>query len=122
MSPGQRLCGPLPLVVAALTAGCLPRVPVPLEAWNRTTVPILLVDQDGRRLAVPACGHAGPLAMSLLRVDIQTARGFVSGFGTDAAAPQFLVVVAAPGGSELSEIRPQELPGCRGEPVAQPSG
>ena len=97
-------------------------MPVPLEAWNRTTVPITLVDVDGRRLDVPACGHAGPLAMQMLKVEIRTGAGYVNAFGTDGSNPQYLVVVAAEGGSELSDIRPQALPPCEGVPRAQPAG
>ena len=106
-----------------MIAGCqAPSIPVPLEAWNRTTVPILLVDPDGRRLEVPACGHAGPFEMRLLKVEIRTEAGYVNAVGTDGFDPQYLVVVAAEGGSELSDIRPNQMPPCDGIPRVQPAG
>jgi hypothetical protein len=58
--------------------------------------------------------------MRLLKVEIRTAAGYVSAFGTDGFDPQYLVIVAEPGSSELSDIRPVELPPCAGVPEAQP--
>jgi hypothetical protein len=47
------------IVFSLCLSGCGPApIYVQVEAWNRTLDPIFLLDQEGRRLDVPACGHA----------------------------------------------------------------
>lgn len=77
-------------VLAAVVAGCgaigdlvnPPRhVLVWLEVWNRTLDPVFLLDQEGRRLDVPAWGHAVAAQFLMNRVEIRTEQGFYFGTG-----------------------------------------
>lgn len=92
----------------------------PIEVWNTTTVPIFLVDQDGRRIDVPACGHAEPEELRLDAVEVRTEAGYIYGFGTQPdGAHQYLVFVAADGASDLTTIPPVAIPPCQGRPNVQ---
>jgi hypothetical protein len=92
----------------------------PLEIWNTTTEPIFLVDKDGRRIDVPACGHAEPEELRLDFVEVRTEAGYIYGFGTQPdGARQYLVFVAADGASDLTTIPPIAIPACRGRPNVQ---
>ena len=92
----------------------------PIEAWNTTTVPIFLIDRDGRRLDVPACGHAEATELRMDRVEVRTEAGYIYGFGTQPdGARQYLVFVAADGASELTTIPPVAIPPCQGRPTVQ---
>lgn len=47
------------LLLSLCLSGCGPApIYVQVEVWNRTLDPIYVLDQDGKRLDVPACGHA----------------------------------------------------------------
>lgn len=120
------------MVVAAAVAGCsaisdLANVPrpvlVPLEVWNRTLDPVFLLDEDGRRLDVPACGHAVAPEFLLNEVEIRTEEGFYFGTGTtgagDTGRGQRLVITATPGDSRAAQD-PLDLPPCEGHPKVQP--
>jgi hypothetical protein len=118
---GAGLC----LVLGALVAGCgivgeLSSPIVPLEVWNTTHEPIFLIDEAGRRIDVPACGHADAQLMDVSLVKVRTEVGYVYGFGTRGPEKQFLVFVAADGESDLTTIPPVAIPPCQGVPNAQP--
>jgi hypothetical protein len=92
----------------------------PVEVWNTTTVPIFLVDKDGQRIDVPACGHAAPKALRVDMVEVRTEAGYIYGFGTQPdGARQYLIFVAVDGASELTTIPPIAIPPCRGRPNVQ---
>jgi hypothetical protein len=92
----------------------------PIEVWNTTTEPIFLIDDDGRRIDVPACGHAESRELRLDRVQVRTAAGYIYAFGTQpAGASQYLVFVAADGESDLTTVPPVAIPPCRGRPNVQ---
>jgi len=104
-------------------AGCGPAaIYAETEVWNRTLDPIYLVDQDGRRLDVPACGYA---VAPLFRVNEYAVwsdagryfRNTVGGPGNPAAerlivlSPRIEPSVHVPS----SGLIPQ-LPPCEGHP------
>ncbi len=97
---------------------------VQLEVWNRTLDPIFLLDQDGRRLDVPACGHAIATQFHVNKVEIRTEQGFYFGSGTTGAGDpghgQKMVVTATPGDSTPPGGDPAVLPPCEGHPEVQP--
>jgi hypothetical protein len=97
---------------------------VRLEVWNRTLDPIFLVDQDGRRLDVPACGHAIAAQFHVNKVEVRTELGFYFGSGTTGAGDpghgQKMVVTASPGDSTPPGGDPAVLPPCEGHPEVQP--
>ena len=121
-------------VLALAVAGCgtvdslLRNMQSPIvrfEAWNRTLDPVTLTDADGKVLEIEACGHAVAELFNVEQVRIDTAAGYVSGFGSRGLAPtgeQFLVLVAAPGESFPTATAPASIPLCEGHPAAQPSG
>jgi hypothetical protein len=93
----------------------------PIEIWNRTNVPIFLIDEAGTRIDVPACDHTEPVPLDLDHVQVRTEEGYIYGFGTRPnGAHQYLVFVALSGESELTTILPVEIPPCEGEPNVQP--
>lgn len=112
-------------VIGDLPAGPELPVVVAFEVWNRTQEDAFLIDRAGRRLDVPACGHAAIEAFEVNKVEVRTDRGYVSAFvsaggGAFRARAQYLVFVAADGESFPATDRPIELPPCRGRPNAQP--
>lgn len=96
---------------------------VQLEVWNRTLDPIFLVDQDGRRLDVPACGYALATQFHVNKVEVRTEQGFYFGSGTTGAGDpgrgQSMVVTATPGDSTQPGGDPTVLPPCEGHPEVQ---
>lgn len=96
---------------------------VQLEVWNRTLDPIFLVDQDGRRLDVPACGHAIAAQFHVNKIEVRTEQGFYFGSGTTGAGDpgrgQSMVVTATPGDSTQPGGDPAVLPPCEGHPEVQ---
>lgn len=97
---------------------------VQLEVWNRTLDPIFLVDQDGRRLDVPACGHAIATQFHVNEIEVRTERGFYFGSGTSGAGDQGrgqrMVITATPGDATRPGQDPSVLPPCVGHPEVQP--
>lgn len=97
---------------------------VQLEVWNRTLDPIFLVDQDGERLDVPACGHAIATQFHVNEVEVRTEQGFYFGSGTTGAGDpgrgQRMVITATPGDATQPGQDPAVLPPCEGHPEVQP--
>lgn len=97
---------------------------VQLEVWNRTLDPIFLVDQDGQRLDVPACGHAIATHFHVNQVEVRTEHGFYFGSGTSGAGDtgrgQTMVITATPGDPMPDGRDPAVLPPCEGHPEVQP--
>ena len=113
------------LCLASVLAACdvlgqLGSTVVPLEVWNRTLDPVFLVDETGRRIDVPACGHAEAQSIDVDHVMVHTEVGYVYGFGTRGPSSQYLVLVALDGESELTTSPPLSIPACQGHPNAQP--
>jgi hypothetical protein len=98
-------------------------VVVELQVWNRTLDPIFLINQQGQRLDVPACGHAIAERFQVNRVEVRTEQGFYFGSGTtgagDAGRPQSMVITSKPGDSR-DAVDPAALPPCEGHPEVQP--
>ena len=96
---------------------------VELRVWNRTLDPIFLVDQDGQRLDVPACGHAIVNRFHVNQVEVRTERGFYFGSGTTGAGDpgrgQTMIITATPGDTRDGQD-PANLPPCEGHPEVQP--
>jgi hypothetical protein len=96
---------------------------VQLQVWNRTLDPIFVVDQNGKRLDVPACGHAIGDQFQVNQLEVRTERGFYFGSGTsgagDANRPQVMVITSTPGDSRAA-VDPATLPPCEGHPEVQP--
>jgi len=96
---------------------------VQLEVWNRTLDPIFLLDQNGQRLDVPACGHAIAAQFQVNQVEVRTEEGFYFGSGTsgagDAGRPQSMVITSTPGDAREA-VDPAALPPCEGHPEVQP--
>ena len=106
-------------VVDGLVRG--PDAPVygKLEVWNRTTEPLFLVDREGRRLDVPACGHAVAEQFEFHEVRVRHEDGYVLGFGGGSGTTQYLVLVARSMAMSREEFPPAALPPCAGRPEVQ---
>lgn len=96
---------------------------VELQAWNRTLDPIFLIDAEGRRLDVPACGHAIAPRFTVNRVEVRTEAGFYFGTGTtgvgDPGRPQQMIITDTPGDSR-DALDPTDLPPCEGHVTVAP--
>ena len=93
-----------------------------LEVWNRTTVDLFLVDRQGMRVELPACGRASTNELdSSASVEVRAEGGYVFAFGTGVDGTEittFLVVLAdEPSMNGSPPIAP--LPACEGEPHVQ---
>ena len=130
--PGVRIIPGVWLILVVAIAGCgsidgLVNPPKPvvvqLEVWNRTLDPVFLLDLDGRRLDVPACGHAVAAQFLMNEVEIRTEDGFYFGTGTsgvgDSGRGQRMVITAAPGDSLAAANDQLVLPPCEGHPEIQ---
>jgi hypothetical protein len=97
---------------------------VQLEVWNRTLDPIFLLDEDGRRLDVPACRHAIATTFHVNKIEVRTELGFYFGSGTTGAGDpghgQKMVITATPGDSTQPGGDPAVLPPREGHPEVQP--
>ena len=101
---------------------------VPLTVWNRTVAPLFLVDADGRRVEVPACGTASAAAFDLDRVELRHERGYIRTFGLgvsgERAVHHYFVITSRPDLEPFERfnpgpVRPTELPRCEGVPMIQ---
>ncbi|HEY8239744.1 MAG TPA: hypothetical protein VIF63_09945 [Candidatus Limnocylindrales bacterium] len=118
----------LAAITAAVLAGCsliddLSRGDpiVEMEVWNQTLDDVALVDDDGRIINVPACGHADAALLRVDRVEIRMDAGRISSFASRGIrGPQFLVVVANGFDSFPTNQRPAALPPCAGHPTVVP--
>ena len=93
-----------------------------LEVWNRTTMDLFLVDRQGMRVELPACGRASTNELdSSGSVEVRADGGYVFVFGTGVDGTEittFLVVLAdEPSMNGSPPIEP--LPACEGEPDVQ---
>jgi hypothetical protein len=92
-----------------------------MEVWNQTLDDVFLIDDDGRLISVPACGHAAAAPLAVDRVDLRTDAGRISTFASRGIpGSQYLVVVAAQGESFPTNQRPVALPPCAGHPTVVP--
>jgi hypothetical protein len=93
-----------------------------LELWNRTTTDLFLVDRNGVRVDLPACGRASTNALDLSQmVEVRAEDGYVSAFGTgdlDEMTTYMVVMDGEPSMNVTPPIPP--LPPCQGEPQVQP--
>lgn len=93
-----------------------------LEVWNRTTMDLFLVDRQGMRVELPACGRASTNELdSSGSVEVRADGGYVFVFGTGVDGTEittFLVVLAdEPSMNGSPPLEP--LPACEGEPDVQ---
>jgi hypothetical protein len=109
-------------------SGCGP-APIyePVEVWNRTLDPIYLLDQDGRRLDVAACGHATVARFRVNHYQVLTEGGlWFSGQvgGTGAPGRERWVIVTGPF-DNLRSVEPLDaepsLPPCLGHATVAPT-
>lgn len=102
-----------------------PPIDVRVEVWNQTLDPIFLVDQQGTRLDVAACGFAAIPSFRINAFQVFTDRGLwfsheVHGSGLPA---QRYIISATPGflPDYLAEVSAGEpapsLPPCANHPV-----
>jgi hypothetical protein len=93
-----------------------------LEVWNRTTMDLFLVDRQGMRVELPACGRASTNELDASgSVEVRADGGYVFAFGTGVDGTEittFLVVLAdEPSMNGAPPVEP--LPACEGEPNVQ---
>jgi hypothetical protein len=114
--------GSIVLAGCAAIEGLVQGDPIVLmEVWNQTLDDVFLIDDDGRLISVPACGHAEAALLRVDRVELRTDGGRISTFGSRGVrGSQFLIVVAAQGESFPSNQRPVALPPCAGHPTVVP--
>ena len=98
---------------------------VQVEVWNRTLDPIYLLDQEGRRLDVPACGHAFAPTFRINEYEVwfeqgRYSRGSVGGQGQP---PEYRFLVLSPRQEPVvlvaSTAPLPELPPCEGHPSVE---
>jgi hypothetical protein len=99
---------------------------VQVEVWNRTLDPIFLVDQDGKRLDVPACGHAVAPVFHVNEWEVRTEQGRITknsegGQGGHPPNERYFIVgrrlepvVTLPASGPLPD-----LPPCVGHPTVE---
>ena len=51
-----------------------------MEVWNQTLDDVFLMDDDGRLINVPACGHAAAAPLAVKRVELRTDAGRITTF------------------------------------------
>lgn len=89
------------------------------EVWNTTTEPLFLVDREGRRLDVPACGHATAEQLEGHGIKVRHEDGYVMGFGSGGGETQFVILFARSMDIYHSEVPPVAIPPCQGTPEVQ---
>ena len=118
----------LPLLVAVAMAGCgLVERPIMIqvEVWNRTLDPIWLIDQDGRRLDVPACGHAFAPTFRINEYGVwfEQGRYLAGGVGGQGVPPNERIFVLSPRQEAVVFVPASgplpELPPCEGHPTVE---
>jgi hypothetical protein len=90
-----------------------------VEVWNTTTEPLFLLDREGRRLDVPACGHAAADPFEQHMIEVRHEDGYVMGFGSGGGATQYVILLARSMDIQHTEIPPVAIPPCRGTPEVQ---
>jgi hypothetical protein len=113
-------------VVAAVVAACGPPAGyAQVEVWNRTLSRIWLIDQDGKRLDVAACGYAITPAFRVNRYDVWSDAGHY--FRTETGGPgpyrnERLIVLSPSKGMSLG-LAPLDtfpaMPRCEGHPTLE---
>jgi hypothetical protein len=97
-----------------------PPIYVQVEVWNRTLDPIWLIDQDGERLDVPACGNAfAPrFRVNLYAIWFDKGRYVQRQEGGGARPPNERIAVLSPRMSPILDLPASgplpELPPCEG--------
>lgn len=89
------------------------------EVWNATTEPLFLIDREGRRLDVPACGHAVADQLEVHGIEVRTEAGYVMGFGSGDSETQYVILVARSSDIFHSQVPPVAIPPCQGRPEVQ---
>ncbi len=90
-----------------------------VEVWNTTTEPLFLLDREGRRLDVPACGHAAADPREPHMIAVRHEDGYVMGFGSGGGETQFIILFARSRDIYHSETPPVAIPPCEGTPEVQ---
>ena len=106
----------LPLIGSAVVAD--------LEVFNRTQIDIFLIDADGKRLDVPACGSARDRFFRIDNVRVRTESGYIRGFGGGDHVLEgqrvFVIEVPTTWDSTVPTLgSPDRLPPCDGLPQVQ---
>jgi hypothetical protein len=90
-----------------------------VEVWNTTTEPLFLLDREGRRLDIPACGHAAADPLEQHMIEVRHETGYVMGFGSGGSETQFIILFSVSSDIYHSQIPPVAIPPCRGVPEIQ---
>lgn len=94
---------------------------VRLEVWNRTLDDATLTDRNGKRLEVPACGHAIAETFRVDLVRVHTTVGYVFGFASGGEGRrQYLVLVPGQAESFPSATQPTTFRPCLDHLDSQP--
>lgn len=96
-----------------------------VEVWNRTLDHIYLLDQDGKRLDVPACGNAAAAGFRVNEWAIWTEQGryIARQEGGQGGPPNERIFVLSPRDSPIMDVPASgplpELPPCEGHPTVE---
>lgn len=94
-------------------------IDVRVEVWNQTLDPVFLVDSDGRRLDVPACGHVVAEQLNMREVRVRTEAGYIMGFGGAEGPTHYIVMVADTAAISREDFPPTGIPPCQGHMFVQ---